>query len=137
MENFRVSKDYDIYRVIIKSDSMKKDRICMSADNDLSNIDRKNYEILKQTIALRSVPETTKEIWLTRSVKDYGSTKFHGQGYIWDFAIEAVDIFYANGDDVGILKKELEGIVLPCGNILHTSGDECNIEFLKGPFKEE
>jgi hypothetical protein len=103
----------------------------MSSSGAVSNIDRKNYEILKQTIGLRAVPETITDIWLTRSVKDYDSVKFYGQGYVWEFAIEAVDIFYSNGDDIGVLNKEIEGIVLPCGSVLHTSGEECNIEFMK------
>lgn len=131
MDNSRITKDYDVYRMFFKSEAIK-----LSDEGDFGNIDRKNFEILKQTIALRSTPEQILPLKYTRSVKEYGSTKFVGLGYIWEFAIEAVDIFFDKGDPVGILVKELDGIVLPCGGVLRTVGDGCNIEFIKWQHEE-
>ena len=130
MYNPRVTKDFDTYRMFVKSDD-----IVLSDDGDLKSVEGKNFEILKQTIGLRAIPEPISDLNTVRSLKDAGSKDFVGSGYTWDFAIEAVDIFLSDDNNpVGLLLEELDSIVLPDGNSLKTTGDDKNIEFIKGNF---
>jgi len=130
MYNPRVTKDFDTFRMFLKSED-----IVLSDDGNLRSTEGKNFEILKQTIGLRAIPESVSALKKVRSVKDLGSENFKGTGYVWDFAIEAVDIFLGDdGNPVGLLQDELNDTVLPCGNVLKTSGDDLNLEFLKGDF---
>lgn len=126
MYNPRVTKDFDTYTMFFKSDSIE-----LSDTGDLKAIECKNFEILKQTIGLRAVPESISQLKRVRSLKESGSNLFIGQGYVWGFAIEAVDIFLDDDSPVGLLIEELDDIVLPCGGLLRTVGDEINIEFIK------
>lgn len=126
MYNPRVTKDFDRYLMFLKSDDIR-----MADEGDLSTIEGKNFEILKQTIGLRAVPEAMSSLRRVRSLKESGSEIFVGQGYVWEFAIEAVDIFLEDENPVGLLVSELDDIVLPCGSVLCTSGDDVNIEFIK------
>jgi hypothetical protein len=103
----------------------------MQEGGDLRTVEGKNFEILKQSIGLRAVPETISSLRRVRSLKESGSKKFVGQGYFWEFAIEAVDIFLEDGDPVGLLSKEMNNIVLPCGSLLITQGEGINVEFIK------
>lgn len=126
MYNPRVTKDHDKYSMYLKSDTIE-----MTDDGELRSVEGKNFEILKQTIGLRAVPESTASLKRVRSLKESGSKMFVGQGYVWEFAIEAVDIFLSDDNPVGLLEEELNDIVLPCGNLLKTMGEEINIEFIK------
>lgn len=132
MSNSKLSKEFETYRVFIKDDEIE-----ISDMADFTDMKCKNFEILVQSIGLRANPISISEVKKVRSVKEYGSTEFVGLGFVWDFAVETVDAFYDDGDDVKLLRNELHGIVLPNGKSLSTKGDTINTEFIKGEFYED
>ena len=58
-----------------------------------------------------------------------GATSLTGEGFVWLFSAEQENVFATKADQVGLLILELDGIVLPNGAIIDTSGGGQNIEF--------
>jgi hypothetical protein len=53
------------------------------------------------------------------------------EGFVWEFSVETEGAFATKTSSVGLLIAELDGIVLPSGAILSTSGGGQNIEFIR------
>jgi hypothetical protein len=121
----------------VSIDNRDKNRIVLSDIEPTTNVSRKNFEIIRQTISMRSVPEDSGGLRSHCPLKQYGAEVLAGFGYVWEFDIEAVDAFYANGNKVGTLIDEMNNIVLSCGNVLKTQGDDVNVEFRYWPFFQE
>jgi hypothetical protein len=92
---------------------------------------QKNFELLLQSIALRSMPYVMMEPKVTVDLKLMGSPTLDGEGFIWEFAVEDEYSFEDDSDPVGLLIKELHGIVLPNGSVINTVGENKNVEFIK------
>jgi hypothetical protein len=108
-----------------------QDAAIILSDEDVVSDEGKNFEMIKQAIALRATPMELEPLRRVRSLSESGSDRFVGLGYVWEFAIEAVCIFEDDNGPIGLLISELHNIVLPCGETLHTMGTEINLEFQK------
>lgn len=96
---------------------------------DVRDASQKNFEILIQSISLRANPIILQEPVAVEELGDEGAETLTGEGFIWSFTTERDEAFKASGNPVALLIEELDGIVLPTGAIVHTSGIDQNIEF--------
>jgi len=97
---------------------------------------QKNFEVLVQSIGLRAMPIIVKEPMKTINLAIIGSPTLAGEGYVFLFANEVPSCYedYETKDPVGLLRKELHGIVLPNGVVIKTSGVGKNIEIIEGRY---
>lgn len=94
---------------------------------NINDESQKNFEILLQCIGLRSMPV---EMSNPEKVKDLSKvSKLTGEGFEWKFAVEMANVFSKNGNPVGLLEEEINGIVMPTGAVARTTGLYKNIEF--------
>jgi hypothetical protein len=102
--------------------------INIKTTGNIQNESQKNFEILVQAIGLRAMPVIMNE---PRAVEDLSTlgASIAGEGFTWRFASDRLDVFAKGNDPVGLLKEELNGIVLANGAVLETSGAGQNIEF--------
>jgi len=90
---------------------------------------QKSFELLIQSIGLRVLPIILNDPVAVEALEDNGASTLTGEGFVWRFASEQRDAFATKTDPVGLLTAEVDGIVLPNGTILRTSGIDQNIEF--------
>jgi hypothetical protein len=90
---------------------------------------QKSFELLIQSIGLRVLPIILNDPIAVEALEDNGAATLTGEGFVWRFASEQRDAFATKTDPVGLLIAEVDGIVLPNGTVLRTSGIDQNIEF--------
>lgn len=98
---------------------------------DIRDATQKSFEILVQSIALRASPVILQEPTAVIALEDTSATTLTGEGFVWCFATEREQQFLKDGDPVLLLVEELNGIVLPTGAIVVTTGPQQNIEFMR------
>ena len=92
---------------------------------------QKNFELVVQSIGLRAMPIILNDPEAVIDLAEDGAAALTGEGFVWQFGFEQVGIFATATDELGLLIEELDGIVLPNGAILRSSGYRQNIEFEK------
>ena len=99
---------------------------------------QKNFEILFQSVSLRSVPVVMSDPIPVLDLQYEGAPSLTGEGFIWKFSHERTDTWmdYSTNDPIGILVKELDGVILDSGVRITTvdgssSGVPKNVEFEK------
>lgn len=97
--------------------------------NDIADETQKNFELLIQSIGLRAMPIILNEPLAVSDLAADGATTVTGEGFVWLFSVEQENVFATRTDQLGLLILELDGIVLPNGAIIDTSGGGQNIEF--------
>jgi hypothetical protein len=91
---------------------------------DIADETQKNFEVIIQSVGLNdplAVPDLAAD----------GASIVTGEGFVWEFSVETEGAFATKTSSVGLLIAELDGIVLPSGAILSTSGGGQNIEFIR------
>jgi len=96
---------------------------------DIQDESQKCFEVLVQSIGLRALPVILNNPTAVADLPTAGSTALTGEGFIWKFASEKEGVYATDSDEVGLLVAEINGIVLPNGTTLVTSGVSQNIEF--------
>ena len=109
--------------------------------NDYTDESQRNFEVLLQSIGLRAMPVIMNNpvaVADVGAITDHGAAapSLSGEGFIWKYAVELENVFENYGPlgtigPVGFLIDELNGIVLPNGTVLITSGASKNIEFTR------
>lgn len=103
---------------------------------------QKNFEILYQSISLRAAPSIMSNPIPVMDLAAEGSPTLTGEGYFWKFANERGNMWedFKTGDPLGLLVKELDGVILDSGVRITTvdgspTGVPKNTEFvLRGEF---
>lgn len=90
---------------------------------------QKSFEILVQSIGLRVLPIILNDPLPVADLAAAGAPTLTGEGFVWRFASEQRDAFATASNPVGLLVAEMNGIVLPNGAVLATTGVDTNIEF--------
>jgi len=103
----------------------------LTITGDIKDTSQKSFEILIQSISLRSSPVILQEPQAVQDLTASGASNLTGEGFVWCFATERKEQFISDDDPVGLLKLELSGIVLPNGTVISTSGIAKNIEFTR------
>lgn len=98
---------------------------------DIRDTSQKAFEILVQSISLRASPVILQEPVAVEELSMNGSTELNGEGFTWCFSTERRDQFIIDTDPTGLLRLELDGIVLPNGTVITTDGLSQNIEFAR------
>ena len=96
---------------------------------NIMNETQKNFELLVQSISLRTMPIILNDPIALPNVVNDGATQISGEGFVWLFSVAMEDAFVTKDSNVGLLVAELDGIVLLNGAVICTSGPEQNIEF--------
>jgi len=96
---------------------------------NIQDTSQKSFEILIQSIGLRVLPVILNDPKPVADLSVAGAPTMTGEGFVWRFASEQESAFMSNGNPVGLLVSEMNGIVLPSGTVLTTTGPETNIEF--------
>lgn len=92
---------------------------------------QKSFELLIQSIGLRVLPIILNDPIAVEALENADAPTLMGEGFVWRFASEQRDAFATKDNPVGLLIAEMQGIVLPNGAVLQTTGVEKNIEFLR------
>ena len=92
---------------------------------------QKNFEVLVQSIGLRTMPIILNNPLAVAALENEDAPTLTGEGFVWKFAVEFRGAFANDISGVGLLVDELNGIVLPNGTILDTTGGGLNIEFAR------
>lgn len=98
---------------------------------DIRDATQKNFEILVQSIALRASPVILQEPTAVLLLEDNNAQVLTGEGFVWCFATERDEQFLKDSNPVQLLIDDLNGIVLPTGAVVITSGAQQNIEFMR------
>jgi len=98
--------------------------------NSIQDESQKNFEVLVQSIGLRVMPIILNDPLAVAELANEDAPTLTGEGFVWRFAAEYRNAFITESSDVGLLVEELNGIVLPNGTVLDTTGS-LNIEFSK------
>lgn len=96
---------------------------------DIADETQKNFELLIQSIGLRTMPIILNDPLAIADLAADGATSVTGEGFVWQFSVEAESAFATKDSNVGLLVEEMNGIVLINGAVLDTSGAGQNIEF--------
>ena len=96
---------------------------------DIADETQKNFELLIQSIGLRTMPIILNDPLAISDLAVDGATSVTGEGFVWQFSVEAEGAFATKDSSVGLLVEEMNGIVLINGAVLDTSGAGQNIEF--------
>ena len=96
---------------------------------DIADETQKNFELLIQSIGLRTMPIILNDPLAIADLATDGATSVTGEGFVWQFSVEAERAFATKDSNVGLLVEEMNGIVLVNGAVLETSGPSQNIEF--------
>lgn len=106
--------------------------------DDIEDQSQKNFEIILQSIGFRAMPVIMGNPNGVLDVSQYGAQSLQGEGFVWKFSAERDDVYkdYGNDDPVGLLVKELDGVILDSGVRVTTvdgspSGQQKNIEFVR------
>lgn len=132
--------ELDTFTVYVKAPNSVKDPgntkgVNIRVTGNLNDVSQKNFEMLIQSIGLRALPVKMDDPKPTADLGLIKAPSLKGEGFVWRFAVEAAEVFTKRitrdeDNPVGLLIEELNGIVLPCGEILNT-GKKGNIEFVK------
>jgi len=90
---------------------------------------QKNFEVIIQSVGLRAMPIILNDPLAVSDLAADGASIVTGEGFVWQFSVEQEGVFATKTDNIGLLILELDGIVLPSGAVLSTSGGGQNIEF--------
>ena len=90
---------------------------------------QKNFEVIIQSVGLRAMPIILNDPLAVSDLAADGASVVTGEGFVWQFSVEQEGVFATKTDNIGLLILELDGIVLPSGAVLSTSGGGQNIEF--------
>ena len=90
---------------------------------------QKNFEVIIQSVGLRAMPIILNDPLAVSDLAADGASVVTGEGFVWEFSVETEGAFATKTNSVGLLIVELDGIVLPSGAVLSTSGGGQNIEF--------
>ena len=131
-----VTGDLQYYTVWCKSPSAYSDPenatgINVKITGDIADETQKNFEVIVQSVGLRAMPIIIKDPQPVSDLTEDGASSVTGEGFVWQFGVEQVGIFATKANDSGLLVEEMNGIVLPNGAILSTTGKKQNIEFEK------
>lgn len=96
---------------------------------DIADETQKNFEVIVQSIGLRAMPIILNDPLAIPDLAADGASVVTGEGFVWQFSVEQEGVFATKTDNIGLLILELNGIVLPNGAVLSTSGGGQNIEF--------
>lgn len=96
---------------------------------DIVDETQKNFEVMIQSVGLRAMPIILNDPLAIVSLAADGASVVTGEGFVWQFSVEMEGAFATKASSVGLLVAELDGIVLPSGAVLSTSGGGQNIEF--------
>lgn len=96
---------------------------------DIADETQKNFEVIIQSIGLRAMPIILNNPLAIPDLAADGASVVTGEGFVWQFSVEQHGVFATKTDNIGLLILELNGIVLPSGAVLSTSGGGQNIEF--------
>lgn len=106
--------------------------------DNIQDQSQKNFEILYQSVALRSAPTIMTNPEPILALENEAAPSLSGEGYIWKFSVERNDLWkdFQLDDPVGLLVKELDGVILESGVRITTidgspSGIDKNIEFVR------
>lgn len=105
--------------------------INIRATGDIVDETQKNFEVMIQSIGLRAMPIILDEPEAVSNLENKGASAVNGEGFVWSFSVEQEDVFASDDNPVGLLIAEINGIVLPNGVVLYTSGPKQNIEFMR------
>lgn len=102
--------------------------------NDFSDESQKNFEVLLQSVGLRSMPVLMNDPVPVADLSLANAPTLTGEGFVWKFSVERTEVFNNSGPSgtlgpIGFLVDELNGIVLPNATVLSTAGAGVNIEF--------
>jgi hypothetical protein len=98
---------------------------------DIADETQKNFEVIIQSVGLRAMPIILNDPLAVPDLAADGASIVTGEGFVWEFSVETEGAFATKTSSVGLLIAELDGIVLPSGAILSTSGGGQNIEFIR------
>ena len=113
------------------SDPDSASGINLKITGDIADETQKNFELMVQSIGLRAMPIILNDPEAVADLAEDGAHSLTGEGYVWRFGVEQVDIFRTKDSEIGLLIEEMNGVVLSNGAILRTSGHDQNIEFEK------
>jgi len=114
--------------------------INIQVTDEIQDQTQKNFEILYQSVGLRSTPTimNNPEAVATLQAATVGAPSLTGEGFVWKFAAERADVWedFAVDDPVGLLIKELDGVIIESGVRITTvdgssSGTAKNMEFIR------
>jgi len=119
------------------SDPVNATEVNILVTNSIADESQKNFEILIQGIGLRAMPVIMNDPTPIEDLSLEGAPSLTGEGFKWKFVAEFPEAFrdYKVVDQdsreakVGLLIKELNGLVLETGVVLDTFGAGINIEF--------
>lgn len=105
---------------------------------------QRNFEILLQSIGLRSMPNAMSDPEPVLNLSASGAPSLTGEGFVWKFAVEHPGVFatYSTGvisNPVGLLIKDLDGVIIDSNVRVTTvdmspSGIAKNIEIVRTTF---
>lgn len=105
---------------------------------------QRNFEILLQSIGLRSMPNAMTDPEAVLDLSLAGAPSLTGEGYVWKFAVEHPGVFatYTAGvisNPTGLLLVDLDGVILDSNVRVTTvdsspSGISKNIEIVRTSF---
>lgn len=122
------ASDNTVYIAYLREDQ-NEGSADIKCTGDIQDDSQKNFEILVHSIGLRATPIWRNNPTYHKDLSKVGST-IKSSGYAWEFMTDVPLCFLdENNDKVGLLNKEINGIVLFSGSILSSIGDNKNIEF--------
>lgn len=129
-----ITGSLDVYEVWCASDQAFDDPEAATGINvrvtgNIADPSQKNFEILVQSIALRSNPVILEEPHAVADLSAAGAQVLTGQGFVWCFGTERAGVFADSVSDTALLESDLQGIVLTTGAVLATGAPGQNIEF--------
>lgn len=111
---------------------------------NLKDQSQRNFEILLQSIGLRSMPNAMTDPEPVLNLSAAGAPSLTGEGFVWKFAVEHQNVFatYSAGnvsDPTGLLKKDLDGVIIDSNIRITTvdgspTGQPKNIEIIRTTF---
>jgi len=106
--------------------------------DEIQDQSQKNFEILYQSVGLRASPSIMNDPEAVVALQNapVSAPTLTGEGYVWKFAVEHLDVWkdFRQDDPIGLLVKELDGVIIESGVRITTvdgslSGTPKNMEF--------
>lgn len=107
------------YKMFVKT----TDEHPIAQTGDYKHIAQKNFEIIKQSIGLRTQINITENPKFVHSLKNEGFD-MSGKGYVFSFMIDSSNIY---GPGAKLLLDDLNGIVLHSKLVLKADGSDDNV----------
>lgn len=136
-----LTENIQYYIVFTKSpkaytDPVNAAGVDIAVTKNYQDISQKNFDVLLMSVGLRAMPVIMNDPCAVLDLAAVDAPSLFGEGYMWKFAVERADYFQNTGpggtiSEVGFLVDELNGIVLPNGVVLETTGVTKNIEFVR------